>query len=124
MSNGMGDSARRAFEDTAASIENEIRRGAEVGAEGISEGFARATESFDEAAEAVGDAFDDTKERIGRAGRRAARAASDSAEYFTKNGPRGVARDVQGVIREHPGVALMVCAAIGFFLGRSLRKAR
>lgn len=124
MSNGMNDSARRAFEDTAATIGDELRHGAEAGAERLKDGFARATESLDDAADVASEAIDATRERLGNAGRRASRAASDSADYFRKNGPRGVARDVEDVIRKHPGMALMVCAAVGFLIGRSLKKAR
>jgi ElaB/YqjD/DUF883 family membrane-anchored ribosome-binding protein len=124
MSNGMNDSTRRAFEDTAATIGDELRHGAEAGAERVKQGFSRASESLDDAAEVAGEALDATRERLGKARRRAARAASDSADYFRENGPRGVARDVEGVIRKHPGMALMVCAAVGFLIGRSLKKAR
>ncbi len=124
MSNGFNDSTRRAFEDTAHSLGDELRRGAEEGAERMKDGFARASESFDEAAETVTEAVGETRERLGKARKRAVRAASDSAEYFRANGPRGVARDVEGLVRDHPVTAVLIGAAVGFVLGRIIRKDR
>ncbi len=120
----MSDSILDAFEDGAATLGRDLREQADTAARHLNEGIARASEKLDDGREAVEEGITRARKRVDGATRRAARAVSDSGEYFRTNGPRGVMRDVEDLVREHPGKALMAVAAVGVLIGLGLKRRR
>lgn len=118
----MSDTTRDAFEDGASSLADELQNELDDATRHVKEGFTKASESFEEGADVLRDGVRRTRDGVRNASRRVRSAVDDSAEYFRENGPRGAFRDVEGLIREHPGKALLAVAAIGFLLGRSLKQ--
>lgn len=117
----MSDSTRDAFDDSASSLADELQNELDDATRHVKDSFSKASESFDDGAEVLKDGVRRTRDGVKDAGRRVRSALSDSTEYFRENGPRGAFRDVEGLIKEHPGKALLAVAAIGFLLGRSLK---
>ena len=124
MSDSMSDSIRDAFDDGVESVGRNVRDGADKAARHMHDGLEEATGLFDHGAEVVDDSIRSTRKKMSNAGRRAAGAFNDSTEYFRTNGPRGVMRDVEDLMKQHPGKALVAFAAVGFLLGRSLKSRR
>ena len=120
MSSPMGGS----FGDSAEARGNEF--GAELGSElesasrHVRRGFERAGASLDDGADKVKDGIRHTRDGVKSAGKRLSDVVGSSTEYFRANGARDVIDDVEGLIKDHPGKALLAVAAIGFLLGRSL----
>ncbi len=118
----MSDSIRDTFEDGAAALGGELRSAADRASRHIKDGVDAVSESVDEGADLMKDGMRRTRKNVEAASRRVASAVNDSGDYFRENGPRGVMRDVQGLVREHPGKALLAMAAVGYLIGRSLKQ--
>lgn len=50
----------------------------------------------------------------------AAERLSDTADYMRSHDAKRMMSDVETVVKNHPGPALLVAAAVGFVLGRAL----
>ncbi len=120
MSNPMGGS----FADGAEARANEF--GAELGNElenasrNVRRGFERAGSAIDDGADKLKDGIRHTTDGVKSAGKRVSNVIGQSSEYFRANGAKDIIDDVEGLVKEHPGKALLAVAAIGFLLGRSL----
>ena len=120
MSNPMGGT----FGDSAESRVNDF--GAELGTEfesasrQVRRGFERAGASLDDGADKLKDGIRHTRDGVKTAGRKMSDALGSSTEYFRTNSAKAMIEDVEGLVKEHPGKALLVVAAIGYLLGRSL----
>jgi len=64
----------------------------------------------------------DAGDSLHRAGRGAARSWSESVDYFRASDARDIVTDARNWAQKHPGKSLIAVAAIGFFVGRALRK--
>jgi hypothetical protein len=78
---------------------------------------------------AIADGLDGAAARIGNGGDRvagAAHAAADklegSARYVRKNTGRAMLRDVQDIVKAHPGKFVLGAVVLGFLAGRTFRR--
>ena len=117
----MSDPTRDAFEDSASSLADELQNELDDATRHVKESFNKASETIDDGAEALKDGVRRTRDGVKDAGRRVRSAVNNSTEYFREHGTRGAFRDVEGLVKEHPGKAMLAVAAIGFLLGRSLK---
>lgn len=117
----MTDSMRDGFEDITSSAARKLREEADAAAELLSDATGDVRERLRHGADAMQDGMHRARKRLDGASSRVAGAVRESGEYFREHGPRGILKDVEGLVREHPGKALLSMAAIGFLIGRSLR---
>ncbi len=101
-----------------------------------------ANQTVHRAERAVEGAFESAAHEAGRLGQTAAdraRSAADAAKNATKRVQRGLSHgadwvkqhdasemwdEMQGLARRHPGKSMLAVAAVGFLVGRSLRRSR
>ncbi len=97
-------------------------------------GAAAAGQHADDAIHAAADMLENGKESLrdkarhageaaNRAGRGVAKVMNESVDYFRGSDASDMLEDVRSLTKKHPGAALVTFAVIGFFLGRSLKKA-
>jgi hypothetical protein len=61
-------------------------------------------------------------QKVADAARTAADAMGTAADYVRSNGIKGMAADVQRIVKNNPGPALLAAAALGFLLARTLSR--
>jgi ElaB/YqjD/DUF883 family membrane-anchored ribosome-binding protein len=88
-------------------------------------GKTRASDALDELARVVGDTAETIDERLGREygeyARRAADTVSGVADSLRRKEVDELYRDVEGVIRKSPAVAVGVAAVLGFTVARLIK---
>lgn len=61
-------------------------------------------------------------ERVANAARTTADAVGVAADYVRENDLRGMMADVQKVVKNNPGPALLIAAALGFLIARTFSR--
>jgi ElaB/YqjD/DUF883 family membrane-anchored ribosome-binding protein len=119
----MADEVKKTIMDSA---ERSAQRMSEMGrdaAEKLDNSRPAAARGLDSAASALRDAADNVP---GSTGRGFARATADrlntTADYVRANHMSDMADDVMQLIKERPGLSLIVAAALGFVVGRALTR--
>lgn len=120
MSNPIGGTFGDNIESRARDIAAEVGTELEDASRQVRRGFERVGASLDDGADKLKDGIRHTREGMRTARTKAADVLGNSTAYLRANGARDVLDDVEGLVKEHPGKALLVVAAIGFILGRSL----
>jgi ElaB/YqjD/DUF883 family membrane-anchored ribosome-binding protein len=118
----MSDSIRKTLENGADSVGAELRSGAESVSKYVRGGIESGRDLLDDGAGSVGDAVREVRKNVRGANRRVASALTESGDYFRTNGPRAVLRDVEELINEHPGKAMLAAAALAFLIGRGMKR--
>lgn len=77
-----------------------------------------------EVLEVAADSVEDSADRLRKLGHDAAASLSAGARYIRKRKARAVLADVQGLVRAHPGKALVGAALFGFLTARVVRRRR
>ena len=121
--------------DKASSFGNELADRATEAKESMSDMAATATKKVDDGRSMVADRLDSAvsavRERVGElpGGQRVkelASAATDrlstTADYMRSHDAKRMMADVETVVKNNPGPALLVAAAFGFVLGRALTR--
>jgi len=121
--------------DNTASFGNELADRATEAKESMSDMAAAATKKVDDGRSMVADRLDSAvsavQDRVGQlpGGQRVkelASAAADrfstTADYMRTHDAKGMMSDVETVVKNNPGPALLVAAAFGFVLGRALTR--
>jgi len=114
----LGDRARHLAEDAGKQF---MDRANESGAKG----FESMGKRLDEAADYVRSRGSETARRVHvdeEHARRVADGMHGAAEYLRSNDPRSMLTDLDRAIQKHPYRALVVGAAIGYAVGRLLRR--
>ena len=111
-----GDSAETRASEFGAELGSEL----ESASRQVRRGFERAGAKLDDGADKLKDGLRHTSDGVRSAGKRVSNVVGNSSEYLRANGLNDMIEDVEGVVRQHPGKALLAVAAIGFLLGRSL----
>jgi ElaB/YqjD/DUF883 family membrane-anchored ribosome-binding protein len=116
------DSARKAFNDTAAGFTGQAEARARDYA---SQGKDRAVEALDNVASLVGDAASQVSEKLGdQYGgyiQQAADAVSGFATTLRDKDADELIDDARNVVRSSPAVAIAAAAAVGFLLARVVK---
>ncbi len=105
--NYLGDAGRSAFKAAGSRMDGAMDA---------------ASDTLEQGKERLRDGAREAGDSLHRAQRGATRAWSDSVDYFRASDARDMLSDVRNLARKHPGKSLMAVAAIGFFVGRALRK--
>lgn len=61
-------------------------------------------------------------QKVADAAHMAADAMGTAADYVRSNSIKGMAADVQRIVKDNPGPALLAAAALGFLLARTLSR--
>jgi ElaB/YqjD/DUF883 family membrane-anchored ribosome-binding protein len=90
----------------------------------IDQGRVAAADRLASAASAVRQSTDDLHEggRVRTVAHAAADRLSSTADYMRTHDMNRMAEDVEGVVKSHPGPALLIAAAFGFLLGRAISR--
>ena len=90
----------------------------------VDEGRATAADRLDTAASAVRDRAGDLPggERVREFAHAAADRLSSTADYMRSHDATRMMADVETVVKNNPGPALLVAAAFGFLLGRAVTR--
>jgi len=102
------DDATGAAEDTTG-----LGRNARARAERVRASAARGLDTAADAMHAGGD-------RVASAAHRTGDALASGATYLRRNDTGEMVDDFMGLLRDHPGPALVCAAALGFVLGRAV----
>ena len=120
MSSPIGGSFGDNAETRAQEFGDELGSELESASRQVRRGFVRAGAHLDDGADKLKEGIRHTSDGVRSAGKRASDVISHSSAYLRTNGAKDMIDDVEGLVREHPGKALLAVAAIGFLLGRSL----
>jgi ElaB/YqjD/DUF883 family membrane-anchored ribosome-binding protein len=93
-------------------------------ADRIDEKRGTAAGGLDSAAAALHDKADSLPggERVASAAHTAAEAVGTAAEYVRENDVRSMLADAQRLVKNNPGPALLIAAALGFLVARTLSR--
>jgi hypothetical protein len=61
-------------------------------------------------------------EKVGNAAHTAADAVGTAADYVRHNDLKGMLADMQQIVKNHPGPALLTAAALGFLIARTISR--
>ena len=110
--------------DKTASFGNELADRANEARDSMSDMAAAATKKLDEgrsmAAERLGSAVSAVQERVGELA--GGQRVKELADYVRTHDAKRMMADVETVVKNNPGPALLVAAAFGFVLGRALTR--
>jgi hypothetical protein len=87
----------------------------------IDEQRENAAGKLDSAAAKMHEAAEFGAQRVASTVHSAAEGIESGAEYLRQHDTKRVAADLAGVVRNHPGSALLIAAGLGFLAGRALR---
>ena len=110
--------------DKTASFGNELADRANEARESMSDMAATATKKLDEgrsmAADRLGSAVSAVQERVGELA--GGQRVKELTDYVRTHDAKRMMADVETVVKNNPGPALLVAAAFGFVLGRALTR--
>jgi hypothetical protein len=96
----------------------------QMAADKVDQGRAAAADGLDSAASALHERADNLPggEKVASAAHTAANALGSTAEYVRTNDLKSMMRDLQQVVKNHPGPALLTAAVLGFLLARTFSR--
>jgi ElaB/YqjD/DUF883 family membrane-anchored ribosome-binding protein len=119
----MADEVRGKIMDSAERSSQRVSEMGRDAAEKLDNSRSAAARGIDSAASALRDAADSVP---GNAGKGFARATAErlntTADYVRSNRMSDMADDVMRLIKDRPGLSLIVAAALGFVVGRALTR--
>jgi ElaB/YqjD/DUF883 family membrane-anchored ribosome-binding protein len=124
---GIGDkveAAREGVADKAREASTAISDAARRAGQTIDESRSAWADTLDSTASTIRDGADELtgSSRARDFARGAASRLSGAADYVRSHDTSRMAGDVESMVKNHPGPALVVAAAFGFLLGRALRR--
>ena len=120
MSNPIGGSFADGAEARAHEFVGEIGDELDHASRHVRRGFERAGSALDDGAERLKDGIRHTTDGVKTASKRVSDVIGHSTDYLRTNPAAEIIDDLNGVVRRHPGKALLAVAAMGFLLGRAL----
>jgi ElaB/YqjD/DUF883 family membrane-anchored ribosome-binding protein len=118
----MTDRMQDTLGNTAGKLADDLRDGVDAAKHSMRDRANDMRDVIERASDTVQDGVSDTRRRVKAVGGRLSSAARDTGDYFKEHGVRGAMGDVEGLVREHPGKAMLATAAIGFLIGRALSR--
>ncbi len=120
---GAGNLGDRAA-DQVANVRDRAAEAARQGMRAADSGRERAASGLENAADKLHDAADQLPggERVSRAAHKTADALDATGQYVSKHGFRDMFDDATEFIKAHPTQALVGALAIGYFVGRGMRR--
>ncbi len=118
------DAFGRGLADRASEAKESISDMARATAAKVDQNRSTAANRLDSAASAVHERAADLPggEKVKQFAHGAAERMSTTADYMRSHDTARMMADVQSVVKNNPGPALLVAAAFGFLLGRSLTR--
>lgn len=104
-------------DDTGQGQSQKVIERADAGRERAAEGMQTAAEQVREKAEQLPGG-----ERTGQMAQKAADKMESAAGYMREHDVNEMASDFQQIVRDHPREALIAAAAVGFLVGKAMRK--
>jgi ElaB/YqjD/DUF883 family membrane-anchored ribosome-binding protein len=124
-----GESAGSAGTGTAARMKEQISETAADVTEKVTKFGHKAADRIDDSRESAAGALDKTATSMHSGGDKlsgVAHSAADkiqaTADYVRRTDLKGMAEDVQGIVKRYPGQALAAAAILGFLVARGLRR--
>ena len=110
--------------DRATEVKDSISDAARTAATKIDEGRSMAAERLESAASTVQDRIGELPggQRVKELASAAADRFSSTADYVRTHDARRMMADVETVVKNNPGPALLIAAVFGFALGRTLSR--
>ncbi len=118
----MNESMRDRFDDSTGAFARDVEEGAADASERMRDGAQSIRDRLQDGADAAEEGLRRTKHGVASAGSKVANAVRDGGDYFREHGAGAILKDVEGLVREHPGKAMLGMAAVGFLIGRSLKQ--
>lgn len=123
----LGEQARAAGDEVmnqAGRARHAVSQAARTAADAVDQGRTAAADRLAETASAVRDRSEALPggQRVREFAHAAADRLSSTADYVRTHDLSRMGNDVEDVVRNHPGPALLVAAAFGFLLGRALAR--
>src|ERR1700680_4168109 len=124
-----GESTEAGGTGTAARMKEQISEKAADVKERVTEFGRKAADKIDDSRESAAGAFDKTASSLHSGGDKlsgVAHSAADkiqaTADYVRRTDLKGMAEDVQDIVKRYPGQALAAAAILGFLVARGLRR--
>lgn len=129
MSTGYGQPAELNVQQQTQSNDLQQLKDKAVGAANRAKGKAtdaaqRAMDTFDGKRPAVADTLDSAASVLQKQADNVSNAAHRTADYARRRDARGMLRDVETLMREHPAACLLTAATAGFLFARGMRRRR
>lgn len=115
---GMGTAARMKLSETAADVKEKVASFGRRAADAIDDSRSTAAGALDRTASSLHSGGD----QLSGAAHTAADKLQATADYIRQTDLKGMADDVQILVKRYPGPALAIAAVAGFLVARSLRR--
>jgi ElaB/YqjD/DUF883 family membrane-anchored ribosome-binding protein len=118
------ESVRDDFSTRAGEVKSKVSDMARTAADSIDQTRSAAARGLDTAASAIHDQADRLPggDRVSGFAHSAADGLSSTADYVRKNDLNRVRGDVEALVKNNPGPALLAAAAVGFLIGRAIAR--
>ena len=118
------ESVRDDFSTRAGEVKSKVSDMARTAADSIDQARPAAARGLDSAASAIHDQADRLPggDRVSGFAHSAADRLSSTADYVRRNDLNSVRGDVEALVKNNPGPALVAAAAVGFLIGRAITR--
>jgi ElaB/YqjD/DUF883 family membrane-anchored ribosome-binding protein len=118
------ENVRDDFSTRAGEAKLKVSEMARTAAETVDQSRSAAARGLETAASAMHDRADRLPggERVSGLAHSAADRLSSTADYVRRNDLSSMKGDVEVLVKKNPGPALLVAAAVGFFVGRAIAR--
>jgi ElaB/YqjD/DUF883 family membrane-anchored ribosome-binding protein len=118
------ESVRDDFSTRAGEVKSKVSDMARTAADSIDQTRSAAATGLDSAASAIHDQADRLPggDRVSGFAHSAADRLSSTADYVRRNDLNSVRGDVEALVKNNPGPALVAAAAVGFLIGRAITR--
>jgi|HubBroStandDraft_2_1064218.scaffolds.fasta_scaffold01099_6 ElaB/YqjD/DUF883 family membrane-anchored ribosome-binding protein len=113
---------------TAARMKRNVSDKAADAKEALNDLGRKAADKFEDSRQSTASALErgasslhSTSDQLSDFGHTAADRIQSTADYVRQTDLRGMAEDIQDVVKRYPGASLAVAAVLGFIIARSLR---
>jgi ElaB/YqjD/DUF883 family membrane-anchored ribosome-binding protein len=118
------ESVRDDFSTRAGEVKSKVSDMARTAADSIDQTRSAAARGLDTAASAIHDQANRLPggDRVSGLAHSAADGLSSTADYVRSNDLNRVRGDVEALVKDNPGPALLAAAAVGFLIGRAIAR--
>jgi ElaB/YqjD/DUF883 family membrane-anchored ribosome-binding protein len=118
------ESVRDDFSTRAGEVKSKVSDMARTAADSVDQARSAAARGLNTAASAIHDQADRLPggDRVSGLAHSAADRLSSTADYVRRNDLNSVRGDVEALVKNNPGPALLAAAAVGFLIGRAIAR--